>query len=60
MLYNDKGELVRCGEIKDEQRDCTCIACNGEGIMYLLGALLNWIWKLMNTNQFCDCGKQHW
>ncbi len=60
MIVNEKGELERCAEIKDEQRDCTCIACNGQGIMFLLGALLNWIWKLMNKNQYCDCGRQHW
>ena len=53
----DRGE---CGALLEESDLCTCIACNGQGFMYFIGWILKWVWSIMGTNQYCECGMAHY
>ncbi len=59
---DDDGDMIcdRCTAILEAEDLCTCIACNGTGIMYFIGVILKWIWSLMGTNQYCECGAAHY
>lgn len=49
-----------CGAEK-KASNCSCIVCNGQGIMYFIGLILKFFWKLTGSNQFCkECGAQHY
>ncbi len=53
-------DRATCGSFVTPEELCKCIACNGEGIMYFIGFILKWIWSLMGTNEYCECGAKHY
>lgn len=55
-LVCDRPECLSMLEPSDT---CTCL-CHGEGFMYFIGWILKWIWSLMGTNPYCQCGVAHY
>ena len=59
-FIESKDYCIVCGAEKSLE-NCSCIVCNGQGFMYIIGIILNFFWKLAGKNQYCgDCGAQHW
>lgn len=48
-----------CGALLEPEDVCSCI-CHGTGIMYFVGLILKWFWKLTQTRPYCDCGNAHY
>ena len=48
-----------CGAFLEPEDTCSCL-CHGTGIMYFVGLILKWFWKLTGTQPYCKCGNLHY
>lgn len=39
---------------------CSCKICHYKGIKFIYFSIISLFWKLLNINQYCDCGMKHW
>ena len=39
---------------------CSCKICHYKGIKFIYFSIISLFWKLLNINQYCDCGMEHW
>lgn len=48
-----------CGSLLEPEDLCTCL-CHGTGLMFFVGFILKWFWKLTGAQPYCRCGIQHY